>query len=187
MLTWIRERYFSFAGRLDRATFFSRYATVYLLVFVPATTAVYHLQETAQETYDLAAPLISILAALLIIGIGSSLVVRRFHDFGFSGYTVVVYYALGGAIGTLRAVALAGAYDVEQVAGRESSVQLMAHGEVNTWLLMWYLPALAWAMTPFLIPGSKRANRFGPHYVRLVGRDGKTVPDGDADALPAPF
>ena len=163
MWTWIRERYFCFDGRIDRPTFFLRYASLYLLIFVPATFAVFLVQVSKWDsaTQDAIMPLIFIFTAGLIFGGTAPLIVRRFHDFGFPGYAVVVYYAFGAFIGILRAIALYGALDVEVIAGRETVGALMAHGELNVWLLLWYLPALAWAMTPFLVPGNKHFNRFG--------------------------
>ncbi len=159
MLSWIRTRFMGFDGRIDRVTFFTRYAALYAAVFIPATAAIYQVVDTAPA--GVAAPLISAVAALLVM-IGSvSLLVRRFHDFGLSGSAVAVYFGLGAIIGVLRAIALAGAMDVERIAGRESIAALVMRGEVNLWLLVWYLPALAWAITPFLIPSSPEANRFG--------------------------
>lgn len=183
MISWIRARFTGFDGRIDRVTFFVRYAALYAVVFVPATAGVYQVVDTAPE--GIAAPLISAFAGILLIAGSVSLLVRRFHDFGLSGYAVAVYLVLGGVIGVLRAIALAGAMDVQTIAGRESIAQLVARSEVNLWLLMWYLPGLAWAITPFLMPSSPRANSYGPLPVRRPRRAGAL--DADHSVSPAPF
>ena len=106
-----------------------RYAALYAVVFVPATAGVYQVVDTAPD--GIAAPLISAFAGLLLVAGSVSLLVRRFHDFGLSGNAVAVYLVLGGIIGVLRAIALAGAMDVQVIAGRQSIAQLMARGDFN--------------------------------------------------------
>lgn len=184
MLSWIRARFMGFDGRIDRVTFFTRYAALYVAVFVPATAATYQFIDTAPQS--VAAPLISALAGLLILVGSVSLLVRRFHDFGLSGYAVAVYFGLGGVIGVLRAIALAGAVDVERIAGREHIGLMMTQGDFNFWILVWYLPGLAWAMTPFLIPSSQGANRFGPRPVRTAMRT-RVIEDAEPSPSSAPF
>jgi uncharacterized membrane protein YhaH (DUF805 family) len=184
MLSWIRTRFMGFDGRIDRVTFFTRYASLYAVVFIPATAAIYQVVDTAPD--GVAAPLISAFAALLVMVGSVSLLVRRFHDFGLPGYAVAFYFGLGAVIGVLRAIALAGALDVERIVGRESIAQLVMRGEVNFWLLVWYLPALAWAMTPFLIPSSPGANRFGALPIRRARRD-RAMDVESTPISPAPF
>ena len=152
----IYQFFFTCQGRLGRRAFLTRYSVIYLLVFIPAVTALTSVIDTA--TRDSAAALIYGAAAITLLATGVPLLVRRFHDFGLSGQEVAVYYFLGALIGAVRTVAM-----------QAESVHVsttFAHGQISTWLVVWYVPGLLWAMTPFLIPSDRTANRYGPSTAR---------------------
>ncbi len=167
MWTWLRrgiarvinaihQFFFTCQGRLDRRAFLVRYSVIYLLIFIPAVAALASVIDSA--TRDSAAALVSGAAAITLLAAGAPLLVRRFHDFGLSGQEVAVYYFLGGLIGAVRTVAM-----------QAESVHIsttLAQGQISTWLVVWYVPGLLWAMTPFLIPGDRTANRYGPSTAR---------------------
>jgi uncharacterized membrane protein YhaH (DUF805 family) len=148
----VHHAFFTLEGRLNRGAFLARYCVVYLLIFIPAVAGVVEVLDSA--TRDASAALISGAAAVTLLTASVPLLVRRFHDFGLSGHEVAVYYFLGGLIGAVRTVAM-------QAESTHVSTTL-AQGEMSTWLLVWHVPGLVWAMAPFLIPGDRAANRYGP-------------------------
>lgn len=176
----VHQRFGTFEGRLDRGTFIARYVVLYLIVFVPAVAGVASVLDSA--TRNSAAALISGAAALALLTGSLPLLVRRFHDFGLSGQEVAVYYFLGGMIGAVRTIAMKA--ETDHVSAT------LAQGEISTWLLVWYVPGVLWAMAPFLIPGDRGVNRYGPSAARpLVSKRVVRRRRMGADAgapLPAP-
>jgi uncharacterized membrane protein YhaH (DUF805 family) len=152
MWNWLRDRFITLEGRIDRVTLARRYGALYLIIFVPAVAGVFTVLETA--THDTYALMISALAGLLFIAVGIPLLVRRFHDFDVSAHFVVAYYGIGFAIGAARALAMHREMD--------GIWRTLAQGETSTWMLLWYVPGLAWALLPFVLPGTPGPNRFGP-------------------------
>jgi len=139
-LLWHLKNCWGFDGRVGRLTYLVC-SVVFLILGVIANLLWMASADGNILFYIAAAPL------FLISLVGSTcLLVRRFHDFDFSGYAVLVYFVAGMGVAALVA-ALFGELlgDQNYQTGWAQSVAL-----------------LLWELIPLLIPGSTVTNTYGP-------------------------
>jgi uncharacterized membrane protein YhaH (DUF805 family) len=126
-------RYLSFEGRLARLPFFGR--GVFLGV-VAAALAMASIPFFSREGLSWGLGLLIVVAALVLLAVGSlSLIVRRLHDLGLSGYHAIWVFAA-------ETVWVPLSYGPPEV--MLAGLPLAA---VGLWLLFW--------------PGNRGPNRFG--------------------------
>ena len=129
------NRYFSFQGRIGRALFYIRCLYLTLITTVMAVVTVPLFSNGGRILWLAGACVVAAALATLLLGIGS-LLVRRLHDIGLSGWHALW---VGGA-----------EFGWAFLAYAPERVMLIAAplGAICAWILFW--------------PGSAGENRFGP-------------------------
>ena len=149
---WLLKTYATFSGRVGRA-FVARH-TLFLMGYFLAVSFVKIFVGRillSIDTPSVVVPLqiISIgldvlswaLVALAIVG-NASLLIRRCHDIGRSGWWLLVYVLDAGITAALQ--------------------QFFVEVNSAPLSIVVALLAIAWAILPVLIPGERTDNRFGP-------------------------
>ena len=127
------ERYLSFEGRLARLPFFAR--SIYLGV-VAAALSMVSIPLFSQGGAWWWIGILDVIAALALLGVGAaSLIVRRLHDLGFSGYHAI------------------------WVGAAEAGWSALSYGP--PWAMLLGLPFAAIGLWLTFCPGARMANRFG--------------------------
>ena len=138
---WYRDNFIAFEGRLARRAFVVR-SLMLLGISVGFAAAGYAM-------FELAPPMVGVMfffsGAALILASSLSLLVRRFHDLGRSGYTVITYYSASAAV--IGAEAL-----LEEMVGMLAATLLgLLVGALSLVILLW--------------PGRQAPNAYGPPQI----------------------
>lgn len=134
-MSWVRE-FTTYRGRLNRIQLLWRHAVV---CFAGAAVGILLIAIASMfSSTNAAATLVMPIVMIVVMYVDLSLVVRRFHDVGLSGWWLLPVFGLAAVLFWFSAIS------------------------PSPWLLLAIFPVnFGYLILLFLVPGSRGANRYG--------------------------
>ena len=145
LITWYRDKYLSFGGRLPRTSYFLGSLVVNALAIAVIIPAVFISSAKTVPTTVLLVIVVALVGAIYLAST-ASLTVRRFHDFNFSGWAIIPYVVLTIIIAV-----------VEESAREFGMAGLTLTAAMANFVL---------GLVILFVPGSAGENKFGPPVYR---------------------